>query len=233
MVMMPAYNASGTIASVFERIPDATLKRITEFIVVDDGSTDATARIAEELKQKYPIKLLRHEKNMGYGAAQKTGYNQAKEDNADITVMLHSDGQYAPELLLEMIEPIENGEADVVGGSRSLGGSMLEGGMPIYKYAGNVLLTKLENLVFKANLHSYHSGYKAYSKKALELIPYEKYSNEYYFDSEMLVGAIRNKLKIAEIPIPTRYAGEKSYLNPIKYGIGILKVISKYLKNEI
>lgn len=177
--------------------------------------------------------MVQHEVNKGYGAAQKSGWNCCKQVGADIAVMLHSDGQYAPELLLEMIKPIEDGKADVVGGSRCLGGNMLQGGMPIYKYIGNIILTKLENVVFRANLHCYHSGYKAYSRKALEVINYNTYSDYYYFDSEMLVGALKNKLKIAEIPIPTKYAGEISRLDPIKYGTGIFKVMWKYLKNEI
>lgn len=232
-VFMPAYNAENTIESVFQRIPEDALKKISEFIIVDDGSTDNTAEIAKKLMKKFPIKLVQHEINMGYGAAQKTGWDHCKQDGIDIAVMLHSDGQYAPELLLEMIKPIEDGIAEVVGGSRCLGGNMLYGGMPIYKYIGNILLTKLENIVFRANLHCYHSGYKAYSKKALKVINYKQYSDYYYFDSEMLVGALTNKLKIAEIPIPTRYAGEISRLDPVKYGIGILKVMWKYLKKQI
>lgn len=233
VVIMPAYNAEKNIERVFHRIPDEALKKIKEIIVINDGSRDNTKHIVEKLADKYPIKLINHEKNLGYGAAQKTGYDQAKKDGAYVVVMLHSDGQYAPEIILEMIKPIEEGKADVVGGSRYLGGSMLAGGMPMHRYIGNVFLTKIENLVFGANLHSYHSGYKAYSKNALSLIDYRKYSNEFYFDSEMLVGAIRNNLKIVEISIPTSYAGEVSYLNPIKYGFGVLKVIIKYILKKI
>lgn len=234
VVIMPAYNAEKTIGDVFKRVPKDAYKRIFEFIVINDGSEDDTENVVKNLKKKYKkIKLVNHEHNKGYGRAQKTGYREALKDGADIAVLLHSDGQYAPELLLEMIKPIEEGEADIVGGSRMLGGKALEGNMPLVRYYGNIFLTKLENFVFRMNLTSYHDGYKAYSRKALEEIPFEKYSNDFYFDSEMLVGAKRKNLKIVEIPIPTRYAGEKSYLNPIKYGFGVLGVIFKYIIRRI
>ena len=233
VVIIPAYNAETTLESVFERIPKGAFKRIKRFIIVNDGSKDKTKLIVKKLMKRYPITLINHTNNRGYGGAQKTAYDEAKRIGADITVMLHADGQYAPELLLSMIEPIEKGKCDVVGGSRILGGEALSGGMPIMRYIGNRFLTWLENLVFRMRITEFHSGYKAYSRHALELIPYRKYSNTFYFDSEMLIGAKRNYLKIVEIPIPTRHAGEKSYLNPIKYGLGVLKVIFRYLKGEI
>lgn len=233
IIVMPAYNAEKTIESVFRRVPKAALAKISEFMVVNDGSSDNTEEVVRKLINKYKIKLINHEKNKGYGGAQKTGFKKALEDGADIVVLLHSDGQYAPELLLEMIQPIEEGKADIVGGSRLLGGKALEGGMPLIRYIGNIFLTFLQNIVFMANLHTYHSGYKVYSRYALEKIPFKNYSNEFYFDTEMLIGALRNKLSIVEIPIPTRYDNEKSYLNPIKYGFGVLSVILRYLKGEI
>lgn len=233
VVVIPAYNSAETIARVFKRVPEEALIKISEFIVVNDGSTDSTGEVVRELKERYKIKILTHPKNLGYGAAQKTGFKEALRDAADIIVLLHSDGQYPPELLLEMIEPVEKGEADIVGGSRILGGKMREGGMPLIRIFGNILLTKIENFVFRMDLTTYHSGYKVYSRKALEKIDFEKYSNYFHFDSEMLVGAKRNKLRIAEVPIPTRYAGEKSYLNPVKYGIGVLGVIFRYLLGKI
>ncbi|MFH1054962.1 MAG: glycosyltransferase family 2 protein [Candidatus Altiarchaeota archaeon] len=232
-VVMPAYNAGKTIEGVFERLPRESLDRISQFIVVDDGSRDDTAEKAEKLSKSYNIKLLKHNPNRGYGAAQKTGYTQALKDGTDIAVLLHSDGQYAPELILEMIRPIEEDRADVVGGSRILGGKTLEGGMPLVRYVGNRFLSILENIVFGLNLTTYHSGYKAYSRKALENIPFQKYSDKFHFDSEMLVGCKRASLRVSEIPIPTRYAGEKSYLNPIPYGFSVLGVILRYLTGKI
>ncbi len=233
IVIMPAYNAEKTIESVFQRVPANTLEKIYEFIVVNDGSKDKTEETVKKLMNDYKIKLINHEKNKGYGGAQKTGYREAYKDGADMVVLLHSDGQYAPELLLEMVKPVEDGNADVVGGSRLLGGKALEGNMPLVRYYGNIFLTKLENFVFRMNITTYHDGYKVYSKKAIEKIPFEKYSNDFYFDSEMLIGAKRNNLRIVEIPIPTRYTGEKSYLNPIKYGFGVLGVIFRYLIGKI
>ncbi len=232
-IVMPAYNAEKTIENVFKRIPKDAYVKISEFIVVNDGSSDNTEKVLEQLKKKYEkIRLVNHEKNKGYGGAQKTGYREALKEDADLVVLLHSDGQYAPELLLEMIKPIEESKADVVAGSRFLGGEMKKN-MPLMRYYGNRFLTKLENFVFRMNITTYHSGYKAYSKEALEKIPFEKYSNNFWFDSEMMIGAKRNNLHIVEIPIPTRYAKEKSYLNPIPYGIGVLGVIFRYLIGKI
>lgn len=235
IVIMPAYNASKIIETVFQRVPKEAFDRISEFIVVNDGSKDNTQEVVGKLTEKYrKIKLINHEKNMGYGSAQKTGFKHALLDGADIVVLLHSDGQYAPEVILDMIKPIDEGRADVVGGSRLLGGKALEGGMPLHKFLGNIFLTSLQNLVFRANIHSYHSGYKVYNRRALEKISFEKYSNEFYFDSEMLIGAIRNKLKIVDVPIPTRYDKDNvSYLNSFRYGIDVLNLIFRYLTGKI
>ncbi len=233
VVVMPAYNAGKTIEDVFSRLPEDAVEEIEEYIIIDDGSTDDTREKIQKLSKKFNIKLLVHEKNRGYGAAQKTGYDQALKEGADLAVLLHSDGQYAPELIKEMMAPIVEGKADIVGGSRMLGGKALEGGMPLIRYYGNIFLCKLENLIFRLDLKTYHSGYKSYSKKALESIPYNKYSDSFYFDSEMLVGSKRGKLAVAEIPIPTRYAEEVSYLNPVTYGLGVLGVILRYLLGRI
>jgi len=229
VVVVPAYNAGKTVKDVFRRIPADVLDLVAEFIVVDDGSSDDTSSVAVELAKRHPIKLVKHERNMGYGAAQKTGFDAALADGCDVAVLLHSDGQYPPELIMELIKPILSGEADVTGGSRLLGGKALEGGMPVLRYVGNLLLTRMENLVFGMNVYGYHSGFKAYSRKALEGIKYRGYSDKFYFDSEMYVGAKANGLKIAEIPIPTRYASEKSYLNPFTYGLGVLWIMGRYL----
>ncbi len=231
-VFIPAYNAEKTLEDVFRRIPKSALKRINKFLIVNDGSKDNTVSVIEKLSRKYNILRIDHDPNKGYGATQKTAYQWILDNNYDIVVMLHADGQYAPEYLEKMIEPLEQ-EYDVVGGSRYLGGKMREGGMPWIKIFGNIALTAIENFVFRMKLHCYHSGYKAYSRNALMKIPFHKYSNEFYFDTEMLIGAKRANLKIAEIPIPTRYAGEKSHLKIWKYGTGVIKVITKYLKGEI
>ena len=232
VIVMPAYQAGKTIKSVFDRISDKTLKIIDEFIIVDDGCTDNTPDMIKDLIKKYKIKTLVHNPNRGYGAAQKTGFNQAVKDKADIAVLLHSDGQYPPEMLLDLIKPIQDNEADVVIGSRILGGKALEGGMPLHKYIGNRFLTGIENLAYGMHISEFHSGYMIYSKKALEKIPFNKLSDTFHFDGEMTMMAGKKKLRIKEIGIPTRYADEKSHLNPIKYGFTVLKIIIRNLMGK-
>ena len=227
IIVMPAYNAGKTITAVFPRIPAPFLKRISEFIVVNDGAKDDTAEKIAELKKKYTIKALTHVVNRGYGGAQKTGFGEAVKDNADIAVLLHSDGQYPPEILDRMIAPIEDGSADMVLGSRILGGKALQGGMPLHRYLGNRLLTAIENIAYGLNISEYHTGYIAYSKRALHAIPFAKLSNTYHFDGEMILMASKRKLKVKEVPIEAHYRDEKSYLNPITYGIDVLKIIFK------
>jgi glycosyltransferase involved in cell wall biosynthesis len=229
VVVMPAYNSAKTIEGVFKRILKEAFKKISEFIIVNDGSSDNTKEIVKNrLMKKYKnIKLLSHKKNRGYGAAQKTGFNEAVKSGADIAVLLHSDGQYAPELLLKLIKPLEEDKADVVQGSRILGREALKGGMPLHKYLGNRFLTSLENLAYGMKLAEYHSGYMLYSKKALTTIPFNRLSNTFHFDGEMLLMAHKKRLRILEVPIPTRYAKEKSYLNSITYGLDVLKIIIK------
>ena len=225
IVVMPAYNASSTIGSVLERIPPSLMKNLFQIIIVNDGSADDTGIVIEGLKETYKkIRILTHPKNKGYGAAQKTGFEEAVKEGADIGVLLHSDGQYAPEIMHTLLDPFEHGY-DVVQGSRMLAGGALKGGMPLYKYLGNKFLTFLENLAYGLNMAEYHSGYMLYSKRALENIPFEKLSNTFHFDGEMLLMAAKKKLRVKEIPIPTRYSTEKSHLNPFTYGIDVLKII--------
>lgn len=229
-VIIPIYNAENTLESVFERIPTDALKKISEFILINDGSTDNSHKVIENLRRRYNNIIIRtHSRNLGYGAVQKTGFRQALASDMDIVVILHSDGQYPPEMITDIIEPIENGDADLVGGSRFLGGNVLKQGMPLPRYIGMVLLNAIKNFIFKQKLTTYHSGYRAYSKKSLKIIDFNNYSNYFSFDTEMLVGAFINKLKIHEIPIPTHYGKRKSHLNPIRYIGEILLITLKYL----
>jgi len=221
IIVIPAYNAEKTIESVFKRIPKNSYD---EIIVVNDGSKDKTS----EVVKKYKVKLIEHKKNKGYGGAQKTGFKQALKDGADIVALVHADGQYAPEELPKLVKPIKDGKVDVVLGSRALGGKMLEGGMPLIRFIGNRLLTFIENIVFRMNITEYHTGYRVYSKKALEKIRFDLDSDKYEFDSEILIQCKLKKLKIKEIPTPTRYAEEISYLNPWTYGLRIFKILINY-----
>ncbi len=227
-VVIPAYNAEVTIEGVLSRVTQCMLQKIKSFVIVDDGSSDNTSEVIKGLSKKFNIHLVKHEGNKGYARAQKTGIKIAQRKGADIVVILHADGQYAPEEIEKLIRAIEENEADVVQGSRMLG-DPIKGGMPLYKFIANKILTKIENLAFHMDLAEYHSGYMVYSKKALEEIPYEKLSNTFHFDGEMLMMANIKSLRIKQIPIPTNYGDEKSYLKPIPYGLAVLKITMKYL----
>lgn len=228
-IIMPAYNAGETIEQVFARIPEQAAEKISKYVVVDDGSTDNTLEVLDRLSRQYPaLVVLRHEQNKGYGAAEKTLLNYALENDADIAILLHSDGQYAPEKIPELIAPLEAGEADIVQGSRMLDGGALKGGMPLYKYFANKALTWIENTAFGLAMAEYHSGYMLYHRRALEAIEFNRLSGSFDFDLEMIVAAQVLGLRVREMAIPTRYADEVSHLNPITYGLDVLKVVYRY-----
>jgi len=228
-VIMPAYNAGLTIENVFARIPPAARERIARYVVVDDGSTDDTGRAVERIRAALAeVVLLRHSVNRGYGAAEKTLLDYAVGQGAEIAILLHADGQYSPEKIPDLLEPFDRGEADIVQGSRMNGRNALRGGMPVYKFVANKLLTSLANFAFGMQLSEYYSGYMAYNRRALTTIPYDRLGDSFHFDLEMLVMARVKGLRIRQVPIPTIYAGEVSHLNPIKYGLDVLAVIARY-----
>lgn len=232
-VLIPAYNAAMTLKKTMDRIPRDFLPNISKFLIVNDASTDNTLEVIGSLKNTYHnITLINRKENEGYARAQKTGYRIGLEKGADIIVMLHADGQYAPEEMPKLVKPFINDEADIVQGSRILGGQALKGGMPIYKYIANIVLSKLENICYGMNLAEYHSGYMLYSKKALQIIPIEKLSNTFHIDGEMLFVGNDFGLRIKEIGISTCYAEEKSNLKPIKYGLNVLKIMFNYKKGK-
>ena len=228
-VLVPAYNAGRTIERVFQRIPAEACDRIARYVVVNDGSTDDTDRALDRLQASWPtLTALRHPVNRGYGAAEKTLLNHAVEHGADVAILLHADGQYSPEKILEMLEPFDRDEADIVQGSRMAGRGALRGGMPLYKFVANKALTGLANLALGMRLSEYYSGYMAYSRRALLSIPYDRLGDSFHFDLQMLVMARVKHLRIRQVPIPTIYADEESHLNPIKYGFDVLSVIRDY-----
>jgi glycosyltransferase involved in cell wall biosynthesis len=232
-ILMPAYNAGATLERVFERIPEGVRRRIARYAAVDDGSKDDTLEALGRVAAAFPnLTVLRHDRNRGYGEAEKTLLRFAVEQGADAAILLHSDGQYSPEKIPEILEPFDQGEADMVQGSRMLGGGALRGGMPLYKYVSNKALTFIENRAFGMRMAEFHSGYMAYSRKAMETIPWEKLSNSFDFDLEMLVLAKVKGLRIREVAIPTIYAGEKSHLNPVRYGMDVLKVVRDYRRGK-
>jgi glycosyltransferase involved in cell wall biosynthesis len=232
-VLMPAYNAGATIEKVFARVPPEARERISRYVVVDDGSTDDTSSALLRLQKEFSnLVLLWHSANRGYGEAEKTLLRYALAEGAEVGILLHSDGQYSPEKIPDLLEPFDRGAADLVQGSRMLSGGALRGGMPFYKYLANKALTAVENRNFGMKLAEYHSGYMVYSRKAMETIPFEKLSNSFDFDLEMIVLAKLKGLRIAEIAIPTIYAGEVSHLNPIKYGFDVLSVVRAYRRGK-
>ncbi len=221
---MPAYNAAKTLIKTFDEI-DKDL--VTEIILVDDCSRDDTVAVASTL----PIKVIRHPHNVGYGGNQKTCYAEALRDGADIVIMLHPDYQYDPRKIPEIIAPILKGEADIVLGSRFLGGGALKGGMPMYKFIANRCLTTTQNVVLGTNLSEFHTGYRAYSRRFLERVPFLRNSLAFVFDAEILCQAVFFGFKIAEIGVETRYFPEASSINlwnSVKYGIGVLSSLCKF-----
>lgn len=230
VIVMPAYNAGTTIERVFARIPRDVHPHVLHYIVVNDGSTDDTATALERLQQSYPnLVVLDHGVNRGYGAAQKTLLRYAANTEAEIIVLLHADGQYAPEEIPRLIQPFETENADIVQGSRMMEGrAALRGGMPFYKYVANRTLTAIENLAFGMRMAEYHSGYMFYSRQALRAIPFEKLWENFCFDHDMLIMANIKGLKIVQRPIPTHYGDEISHLKPIRYGFNVLSLVWAY-----
>jgi glycosyltransferase involved in cell wall biosynthesis len=233
LVAVPAFNAGRTLERTFDRIPRDLAAGALRYAVVDDGSTDDTVEAADRVRSRLPaLALLRHPENRGYGGAVKTLLTHALETNAGIVVILHADGQYSPEKLPELLAPLAAGTADLVQGSRMLGGGALAGGMPFYKYAANRVLTVIENRAFGMNLAEFHSGYMLYARSALAAIPFGRLSESFDFDLEMLVCARILGLRIAEVAIPTIYADEVSHLKPIAYGLDVLRVVRRYRRGE-
>jgi glycosyltransferase involved in cell wall biosynthesis len=225
VVVMPAYNAAKTLRLTYQAIP---MEKVDRIILVDDGSTDETLAVARDLN----LTVFVHTRNFGYGANQKTCYTEALKEGAEIVVMLHPDYQYDPTLLPELVAPIEAGGADVVLGSRFLAGSALKQGMPWWKYVSNRFLTWLENRVLGLHLSEYHTGYRAYSRRVLEEVPFLLNSDKFVFDQEFLVQAAHLGLRIKEVPVPTKYFPEAStagFLDSTIYGLSILALLARYL----
>jgi glycosyltransferase involved in cell wall biosynthesis len=224
IVTMPAYNAAKTLLKTFEDIPKGV---VSEIILVDDASKDDTIAVGSTL----PIKVIAHPHNVGYGGNQKTCYLEALRDGADIVIMLHPDYQYDPRKIPEMVAPILNGTADIVLGSRFIDGGALKGGMPYYKFIANRFLTTCQNVVLGTHLSEFHTGYRSYSRKFLETVPFLRNSIAFVFDAEILCQAVYFGFRIAEIGVETRYFAEASsinFWNSTKYGLGVLGTLVKF-----
>jgi len=223
-VVMPSYNAEKTLQKTYDEIPKNI---VDEIILTDDASKDQTVKVAKSLG----IKTFLHDENKGYGANQKTCYKAALDAGADITIMLHPDYQYTPKLITAMASMIAEGVFDAVIGSRILGNKAMTGGMPIYKYASNRILTLIENTIIQQKLSEYHTGYRAFSRNVLETIPLLDNSDDFVFDNQMLCQILYFGFEVGEVSCPALYfddASSISFSRSVTYGFGVLKTALKY-----
>jgi glycosyltransferase involved in cell wall biosynthesis len=231
-IFVIAYNAVRHLIRTIERIPPELEQKVAEIFVIDDASSDNTYFAALGYKAERgltKLSVFRNARNQGYGGNQKVGYRYALDRGHDVVAMLHGDGQYAPEALPELLAPIEREGADVVFGSRmQVKGRALDGGMPLYKYVGNRILTTVQNQLTGLNISEFHSGYRLYSAKALRQIPFESFSNTWHFDTEILLAAHERGMKIVERPIPTYYGDEICHVNGMPYALNCVAVSARY-----
>ncbi len=226
IAVMPAYNAARTLKKTVLDIPPGI---VDEIILVDDGSSDNTIRVAEELG----LTVVKHPMNRGYGGNQKTCYTIALSRGADIVVMIHPDYQYDSSLVDDMVKPIQEGRFNVMFGSRiRTRAEAIAGGMPLYKYVGNRFLTLIENLCLGQNVSEYHTGYRAFDSYLLRRVPFHRYSDDFVFDQQIILGALTKGAKIGEIAVPVRYFKEASSINFLRsciYGLSILRDVTLHV----
>ena len=231
-IFVVAYHASSTIYEVLRRIKPAMWEQLSEIFIFDDSSKDATCDAAAKFKDgpyADKVKIFHNQVNLGYGGNQKRGYAYAVQHGFDIIVMLHGDGQYAPECLEEMLAPLVRGEAEAVFGSRMLTkGGARRGGMPLYKFLGNRILTVFQNMLLRVNFSEFHSGYRAYHVPSLAHLPLHKNSNDFHFDNEIILQFLEAGYRIKEVPIPTYYGDEICYVNGMKYAWNVVMTTLKY-----
>jgi glycosyltransferase involved in cell wall biosynthesis len=232
-ILIVAYNAVTTLVSVLKRIPPEAWDRLSEVVVFDDASSDHTYELAVGYKATAQIEkltIIRNKKNLGYGGNQREGYRYFIERGFDIVVLLHGDGQYAPEALPRIWGPLESGEADAVFGSRMMKdyGGPLKGGMPLYKYLGNRILTWMENHALGMQLTEFHSGYRAYRLDCLRQIDLSRMTEDFHFDTEIVIKLHHQGFRIKEVPIPTYYGGEICYVNGMRYAWDVTRAVWRY-----
>lgn len=232
-IFIVAYNAITTLSNVLKRITPEVWRNVEQVVVFDDASSDATYELVvgiQAMTDLPKLRVLKHPRNLGYGGNQKAGYAYFIEQGFDVVVLLHGDGQYAPELLSHMYSPIVHGEADAVFGSRMMKdfGGPLKGGMPLYKYVGNRVLTMFENRALGLHLTEFHSGYRAYNVHALAQIRLDKLTNDFHFDTEIIIKLHHQNFRILEVPIPTFYGDEICRVNGLKYAKAIVRAVHRY-----
>jgi glycosyltransferase involved in cell wall biosynthesis len=224
LVFIVAYNAERTIQPVLARIPAALARYDTHVLIIDDSSTDGTFQRARDFDTvPFPITVLYNPVNLGYGGNQKVGFHYAIRERFDFVALIHGDGQYAPEKLPDLLQPLIAGEAEAVFGSRmSEGRSALRSGMPFYKFVGNKILTTVQNRLLGTTFSEFHSGYRIYSTRALAAIPFDRNTNDFHFDTEIFIQLLRAGLRIKELPIPTYYGDEVCHVNGLKYAFNVV-----------
>ncbi len=236
-ILIVAYNAVSTLTQVLDRIPPEIWARVEEVLVFDDSSRDDTYLVGLGYKAKYgkaKLSVFRNEQNLGYGGNQKRGYRYAIDKGYDIVALVHGDGQYAPEMLPTLLEPLIRGEAEAVFGSRMLkAGEARKGGMPLYKFVGNKVLTGVENFLLGMDLSEFHSGYRLYSLNALEKLPFEKNTDDFHFDTQIIIQLHAAGMRIAEIPIPTYYGDEICHVNGMKYAKDVVRSVVDFKLHEL
>ncbi|HOX49957.1 MAG TPA: glycosyltransferase family 2 protein [Fibrobacteria bacterium] len=228
-VVIPAYQAASTLRETVERIPATDWDRILRLAIVEDGSRDATGEVARELASRFPrIEVLSNGRNLGYGPTVKRGLEEARRSGCEVAAVLHADGQYPPERLVEFADLCVERKLSLLQGSRHRSGGARRGGMPLYKIVAGKLLVALENRTFGLRLTDYHSGYLFHHRSALDRIPYARLGDSFDFDLQAIACARSLGLAVGEEAIATRYAGEESHLNPVTYGLRVLKVLARY-----
>jgi glycosyltransferase involved in cell wall biosynthesis len=235
-ILVVAYNAQSTLHQVLQRVPANIMEKVEEVFVFDDASQDETYKVGEALRDSHApgkISIFRNDENLMYGGNQRRGYQYAIERGFDIVVLLHGDGQYAPEVMQELLGPLERGEADMVMGSRMMTpGGALRGNMPLYKFVGNKILTRTQNFLLGTAFSEFHSGYRAYSVAALKTIPLEKLTHNWHFDTQIILQMLRHRYRILEVPIPTYYGDEICRVNGIPYAAHCLHESLKYRRAQ-
>jgi glycosyltransferase involved in cell wall biosynthesis len=236
-VLVVAFNAESTLQATLDRIPQDVRAKIDEILIFDDASQDGTvdAGLAwRDANDAIPTTVIRHVSNLGYGGNQKAGYQLAIERGLDVIVLLHADGQYAPEAMADLLAPLERGEADAVFGSRMLEpGSARAGGMPLYKYLGNRVLTTFENRLLASKLSEFHSGYRAYRLSALAELPIGFNTDDFDFDTQIIIQLLDAGKRIVEVPIPTYYGDEICYVNGLKYARDVARDVLQYRLTKV
>ncbi len=232
VIVIPAYQAAHHIKGVLERIAALDAPELRLVIVVNDGSSDETSqRVRDSGFNRCELRLIERARNGGYGAAMKDGLDAARLLNPDVVACIHADGQYSPEVLPNLCSALSRAGHDLIQGSRIASGTAISGGMPLYKFVGNALLNRIENHTLGLALTDYHSGYLVYGRRALAL-DYHALSNSFDFDLELIACARARRLSVGEAPIPTHYGDEVSHLNPLSYGLRVLRVMWNYRRGR-